>query len=715
VSKDRQSVPEQVAAIFTEAARIIATRSGEPINPSGVDNPAAIGQLLRLLSGSAGLRKAVAGVVGVLDDPLALNLIAADPVIAARGAEHVREHLATGRTARRREERLARRVDPAERAAKRQEERQSRLRAARDRAQVQADAARAEAAGLRKQVSELSASVEELSARVEALTTQVSIERSSGRDVIALSRSLAAALVGPPATVSHDKRGVGPGEPARVDPTRLVPTKSPDLAEALGKAARSAGLPDTTCDSAIQWLPALLRALADPPRVRLADELALSVEVLGGGHEIGGSSVLVTAGGTRILIDAGTRPNGDESQSLAPPRIAEALAGRIDAIIVTHAHNDHAGWVPALVAERPNTPVFTSQATADLLATMWLDSAKILGRRSEGTETRPAYTREDVRYALTRIEALDVGGRRRVRDIEFELFPAGHILGAVGVVVHAGGQRVVVSGDVSGAGQRTVGGIQIPDDAVGADLLVLESTYAGMPRPVPRQHAVEAFVRDMTGVLDRGGRVLVPAFALGRAQEIALLCTEHLSGVEVIVDGLARDVSRVYQSYAGPDGRPMQIFDGRVRPVPYGGTQSEITMLRTGVVIATSGMLTAGPAVAWARAILPDPRSGLMVVGYQDEDSPGRRLLALAEAGGGVFELPGTDESAPQSVEVAAHVADYKLGAHASADELITITARAAPSAVMLVHGEPRGQRQLRERLGLRNQTTVEALRWTAS
>jgi Cft2 family RNA processing exonuclease len=564
-------------------------------------------------------------------------------------------------------------------------------------------------------VSELSASVEELAAHIEALTTQMSVERSSGRDVIALCRSLAAALTGPPATASHDPRGIGPGEPARVDPTRLEPVKRPDLAEALGKAARNAGLSDTTSDSASQWLPALLRALADPPRIRVGDELTLRVEMLGGGHEIGGSCALVTVGGTRILIDAGTRPGGDESENIAPPRIAEALAGRIDAIIITHAHNDHAGWVPALLAERPNTPVFTSQATADLLATMWLDSAKILGRRSEGTETRPAYTREDVRYALTRIEVLDVGGRRRVRDVEFELFPTGHILGAVGVVVHAGSQRVVVSGDVSGAGQRTVGGIQIPDAAVGADLLVLESTYAGMPRPMPRRHAVEAFVRDMTAVLDRGGRVLVPAFALGRAQEIALLCAEHLSGAEVIVDGLARDVSRVYQSYAGPDGRPMQIFDGRVRPVPYGGTQSEITMLRTGVVIATSGMLTAGPAVAWARAILPDPRGGLMVVGYQDEDSPGRRLLALAEAGGGVFELPGTDESAPESVEVAAHVADYKLGAHASADELITITARAAPGTVMLVHGEPGGQRQLRERLVLRNQNTVEALGWTAS
>jgi Cft2 family RNA processing exonuclease len=715
VSADRSPISGQVTAIFTEAAHVIAARSGEPINPLGMDNPAAIRQVLQLLCGSAGLRKVVASAVGLLDDPLALSLVSDEPDIVAKGAEQVRGYLAAKRTARRREERHARQLDPAERANAREADKLTRLRTARDRAQAQADTARAEAATLRNQVQELSASVDELANRVEALRTQMRVERSSGREVTVLARSLAIAFDAAPAPTSHDPRGIGPGEPVRVDPTRHESPKRPDFTEALETGARTVGLPEALCVSATNWLPALLRALADPPRVTIGNVLVPRVEVLGGGHEIGGSCILVTAGGSRILIDAGTRPGGDDTESLAPPRIAEALASRIDAIVVTHAHNDHAGWVPALLAERPHTPIFASQATADLLATMWMDSAKILGRRSEGTENRPAYTHEDARYALSRIETLDVGVRRRVGELEFELFPAGHILGAVGVILHAGSQRVVVSGDVSGPGQRTVGGIQIPDAAVGADLLVLESTYAGMSRPVPRRHAADAFIRDVTAVLDRGGRVLVPAFALGRAQEIALLCSEHLPGAEVIIDGLARAISRVYQSHVGPDGRLMQIFGDRVRAAPYGGTQSEITMLRSGVVITTSGMLTAGPAIAWARAILPDPRSGLMVVGYQDEDSPGRRLLALAETGGGLFELPGTDDSAPEEVKVAAHVADYKLGAHASADELVAITAKIAARAVMLVHGETPGQRQLRERLGLRGQSTVDTLAWTSS
>jgi Cft2 family RNA processing exonuclease len=714
VTKDRLSLSKQVAAIFAEAARVVAARSGEPVDPDGVENPAAIGQLLRLLQGSAGLRKTVAGRVGALDEPLALDLVAEDPARAANGAAQVHAELAAGRTARRREERQARRFDPAERAAIRETQKLARLRAARDRAIARAEAARAEAADLRQQVRELSASIERLTGRVEALTAQMATERSNARDVVGLSRSLADALDRRPPT-EHDPRGVGPGEPAHVDLVRPEPPKVPDFDEALQRAASSAGLPDRARDGISRWLPALLRTLADPPRVRVGEELAPHVDVLGGGHEIGGSCVLVTAGGTRMLVDAGTRPGREQGESLAPPRLAKALTGRIDAIVITHAHNDHAGWIPALLAQRPQIPVFASSATADLLATMWMDSAKVLGRLGDGAETCPAYTRGDVRHALTRIETLGAGLRRRVGELEFEFFPAGHILGAVGVVIHAGSHRVVVSGDVSGPGQRTVGGIQVPEAAFGSDLLVLESTYAGMPRPVPRGHAVEAFVRDVTTVLDRGGRALVPAFALGRAQEIALLCAEHLPGADVVIDGLARDVSMVYQSHAGPDGRLMEIFGGRIRPVPYGGTKSEITALRTGVVITTSGMLAAGPAIAWARSILPDPRSALMVVGYQDEDSPGRRLLAVAEAGGGVFDLPGTAEDEAEQVEVSAYVADYKLGAHASADELVAITARVAAGEVMLVHGSPPGQRQLRERLELRHQRTVGGLDWTGT
>ncbi len=214
-------------------------------------------------------------------------------------------------------------------------------------------------------------------------------------------------------------------------------------------------------------------------------------------------------------------------------------------------------------------------------------------------------------------------------------------------------------------------------------------------------------MRTVASIIERGGRVLVPSFALGRAQEIAMLLGEHLPDVPVLIDGLARDVSAVYDGRPGPDGTPLRVFSPQTRAVAPGETWDEIRALRSGVVIATSGMLHAGPAVSWARSILPDKDSAVLVVGYQEATSPGRRLLDLASAGAGTFDLPRSPGMDPASVAVNASVETYQLGAHASAGELVTLAAEAAASQVMLVHGDPGAQRALRHRLQARNQRTA--------
>ncbi|ADD44776.1 beta-lactamase domain protein [Stackebrandtia nassauensis DSM 44728] len=461
---------------------------------------------------------------------------------------------------------------------------------------------------------------------------------------------------------------------------------------------------------------ALRQAERAAPRVSVGADLSVSVRVLGGGTEIGGSCVLITGGGTRLLVDAGTRPSGVDEDSLAPADIAEVYAEPPDAIVVTHAHNDHAGWVPALVNRFPNLPVFASTATCDLLGTMWADSAKVLAFKADTDESwaggpLPPYKQSDVDAAVAALIDVPVGHPRRVGALSFELFDAGHIIGATGVVVTAGDQRVVVSGDVSGPGQLSVGGLHLPDAGVGADLLLLESTYAGAGKLPPREAVIDQFVSDVDRILGAGGRVLVPAFALGRAQEIALICGRHLPDAEVLVDGMARDLSHAYRRHDGPDGERVQVFSGRVRPVEPGRTRREIADKRPCVVVATSGMLSGGPAVGWAREILTEPESGLMVVGYQDADSPGSRLLGLAAAGGGRFDLPGMNEP----IEVSAHIGNYRLGAHASEDDLVKIAAEARPQTLMLVHGRLAAQRRFADRLRLRQQKVILADRpWSS-
>lgn len=723
-----------VAAVVLAAARFVAQRSGEPVDEAGLmANPGALNTLLELLEKAPSLRRAAAAGSGVAphdgsaegadpacdlaDTTLAARVVSDDPETARRAIGAVRHKAEEHRRARRREKRQRDKAPLADRVASREQSRVEELREQRNTARAQVESALAENRALRDQVEDLLADVAALTGRVDAAERRLAAARTDAGSVARLAGTLASVLHGVTAPVRRlvDPRPVGAGD------APPIATGAPDRPAVqpaqLVEAAEAAGLPVPLAEQAPRWLPKLLASLAVPAPVQaeVLHERVLAVEVLGGGTEVGGSCVLVTAGDSRILIDAGSRPGGTDAETLAPRGISRALERRLDAIVVTHAHNDHAGWVPAIVAQQPDVPILVTDATASLLATMWHDSAKVLSRRAQDVENQgggaaplPPYTRDDVSRALDRLEIVGFGQPRRARQLTVELFPAGHIVGACGVVVHAGGQRAVISGDVSKPGQASVGGIVVPESARGADVLLLESTYAAAGRQTPRDVAVADFIRDVGQTVSAGGTVLVPAFALGRAQEVALVLAQHLPDIDVLVDGLARDVCEIYERQAGPDGNLMSIFGGKVRPVPRGHTRAEIVRMRPGVVVATSGMLHAGPSVAWARKLLPDPRCMLMVVGYQDEESPGRRLLDLAAAGGGMFDLPGADGTY-EKVAVNAKVGKYGLGAHASADDLVMISAEIDAKELMLVHGDYRGQQEFAERLRLRGQATVRA------
>lgn len=661
-------------------------------------------QLLGLLT-DPGLRAAAAAGLGHSatdgseESGLAGRLVAADAAVAERAVAEAGALLDDARRAARAERRRSARAargSAEDRAQARAVDRLEEMRTDRDRARTRAETFAAEAASARTQAEQLEGDLVQVRHQLEATQHQLDAARAHSTDPHRAAQQLRDALNRDPADLDDL---TGP---------------APDVAT----AAAAAGLPADVAADAGTWLPRLLTALATPPRPVSVTDLDVSVDVLGGGSEIGGSCVLVSAGGTRLLIDCGARPNGTSETTMAPPDLDRALAGHIDAIVITHAHHDHAGWVPVVLAQRPGTPVYATAATADLLATMWTDSAKVLSRRVQARDgwtggPVPPYGYAEVNRALDAITETSFGRRTRVGAAELELFPAGHIVGAAGVVVHAGDRRVVVTGDVSRPGQKTVGGIVLPPSARDADVFLIESTYAGSHRDhKPRMQVVKEFLRDVERTVERGGVALVPSFALGRAQEVALLCGEYLSEVDVVVDGLARSVTEVYERHPGPKGTRPRVFTGRVRKADPRAADTQPGRFGPGVVIATSGMLTAGPAVTWARRVLPDPASSLMVVGYQDEESPGARLLRLQ--GGGAFTLPGDARTGgmPEDVDVLAQVGHYQLGAHAGADELAQIVAEAAPRTVMLVHGEPTGQAEFAGRLRTRGHATTPAGLW---
>jgi Cft2 family RNA processing exonuclease len=584
---------------------------------------------------------------------------------------------------------------PRDRTAERVARTIADLRAKLDRERTRLGYARRDVEEANRLLAEVTAARDDLAERVDSLTGQLAIAQRRLQE----PRPLVSALL---RTLEQAPEPSVPDAAARDPHNRSAP--GPEYNDLLLASAASAGLPPAE-------LLRILRSIVDPPapRVRVTAELGLRVTPLGGATEIGGSCLLVEAGGTRLLIDAGLRPGTEP----APPRdIKRALDGPLDGLVVTHAHNDHCGYAPALAAARPDLRILATRETARLMPAMWADTAKLMRFRDRraarwGVAAGALYGSTEIETAARRCEEVPFGAPRRIGALTVELFPAGHILGAAGVVVHAGDRRVVVTGDISGFRQQTVDGYVLPDSAKAADLLVMESTCCAEDHP-GRDVRVRDLVRAVEETCQGGGRVLIPAFALGRAQEIALLMRRHLPDVPVRIDGMAVDLSQAFEAVTAAGPRPLDVLGGAVTAAD---RPADLDAFRTGVVISTSGMLNGGPAVQWARRILPEPGSALFISGYQDEESPGAALLDLRT--GGRFTLMDRDREV--TVQVRARVGTMRLSAHADRRGLFDIADEVAAREVMLVHGLSRRQQRFRESLRVRGHEPTATGPWGPS
>ncbi len=390
----------------------------------------------------------------------------------------------------------------------------------------------------------------------------------------------------------------------------------------------------------------LTNANSDPPPVQRRP--GFRVQCIGGVSEVGASCLVVEAAGKRILVDAGIRP-GRSGGDMLPDLARLQSDGGIDAVIITHAHADHIGTLPLAVGAFPHAPVLTTAATADLMRVMLADSVRIAEGRWRDSGELPPYAANAVEALLARVHPLafhdpyplfrDDPSASRASDAsgdwQVTLFPAGHVLGAAMVLLDTPDGTLLVSGDVSLAPQRTVAPAAPSRRRV--DALILESTYGN------RLHSVRAaeearLVDQVTAVLARGGHCLIPTFALGRAQEVLLILAEARRdgrlAAPVWVDGLVRTVCGVYG--ANPtavtpslrrlierQGNPFIAPARGVYAVEFPAQREEILAGEPAVIVASSGMLTDGPSVYYARHLAEDARHAILITGYQDEESAG--------------------------------------------------------------------------------------------
>lgn len=428
----------------------------------------------------------------------------------------------------------------------------------------------------------------------------------------------------------------------------------------------------------------------------------------GGATEIGASAYLIEIAGKRVLVDCGVRVG--QSEEYMRPNLTDL--GRVDAVFLTHAHADHVGWLPGLVAEHGlDVPVYMTRETLGLLPVMLEDSLRHVitmhterlllseyDRDDNGETIEPLYAKEDVARLLELATPMDWDGRCQLGSLSVRVLSAGHILGAASILLEGDGRRVLVSGDFSDFSQNTVGPSESWAELGEVDLLLLESTYGDSVHS-HREREIEDLVRGVREVVESGGSVVIPCFALGRAQEVlSILGRAQLAGsfpnVPVWADGLITRVNQVYREFGA-----MRDLPPNFREIVNGDTERAAVIAalgsRPGVVVTTSGMMAGGPVVEYARRLLHDGRNRLFFTGYLDEESPGNRVMRLSDAGAARCITLADRNGRPVKVEVKRPAKKFCLSAHADRNALVARVEELRPHRVMLVHGTEAGRRAL--------------------
>jgi Cft2 family RNA processing exonuclease len=429
----------------------------------------------------------------------------------------------------------------------------------------------------------------------------------------------------------------------------------------------------------------------------------MQLTFLGGADEVGASSTLVEIAGKRILVDAGIRISPRTSRGIQNDQLPDLRAitdaGGIDVILVTHAHTDHTGALPLVVEQYPHIPVIATRPTQVLTRILQADAQNIMRSRQEHEGELPIFDEVASQRLMDAFQTVEFYQPLKLGEgLQVTYHPSGHITGAAMLVFESEEGTLVMSGDVSLNNQRAVVSARIPN--IKADALVLESTYGGRLH-ANRDAEEKRLIESLKAVADGGGKALIPAFALGRSQEILqiILAYRDVLDVPVYVDGMVRAVCVGYNTFADllpkhtvkSAGEQDLFFRNKIYAVNSGAMRDQVlNSPEPCVIVSSSGMLTGGASVGYALALAPDPKNAIFLTGYQDEEAPGRRLQDLLRARQSADETgqTATLKIDNKSVTVRCHVDTYSLSAHADEMELISMADSFDPEVIMLVHGD---------------------------
>ncbi len=432
---------------------------------------------------------------------------------------------------------------------------------------------------------------------------------------------------------------------------------------------------------------------------------------LGRTDDIGASALYLNLDGTGILLDAGQDPNLDGPEGLPALALVDHPDRPLDHVIVTHAHHDHVGALPVVVERFPHVSVHMTRPTRMLLDVVLPASARLQRRRIlEGSATGAPTFSQDQAEALSFLyqghslgSPFPLPGIRGGPDVKATLYHAGHILGSAGVLLEAGTgervRRIFYTSDTCLRPQTILPGARFPEKPV--DTLVMESTLGSDPEAetIRRKELERELGEHIKRVLASGGTVLLPVFALGRAQEIIALVDRFKSqGVipeetPVYTSGSIRVVADLYDRtrYTSPRRDPdFEVFGVAQKRLPRSSSRENAALSEASIHIAASGMMfEKSLSNRLASKLLGGKRNAILFVGFLKEDTPGYRLLEASRNGpGATVKL----DRAKDEQEIKCEVASFRLTGHSHRRELIQVVKKLRPRKVILVHGEQKAR-----------------------
>jgi putative mRNA 3-end processing factor len=387
----------------------------------------------------------------------------------------------------------------------------------------------------------------------------------------------------------------------------------------------------------------------------------LQVRFLGGAREVGRIGISVKSAKSQVVIDYGVMLDHEPGFPMhVPPK-------DVDAVILTHSHLDHSGAIPIFYIN-DRLPLYTNKLNLELTQLLIQDFIHL-------SAYYLPFEYLELKTMARANKHLEYGQDEPVGDMNIRLYNAGHTPGSAQVLVEADGKRILYTGDFNIEDSKLLAGASM--DYGDLDAVVIESTYANEDH-TPRAELERSFVEACTEVVERGGTVLVPSFGVGRAQEIACVLAANHFEFPIVLDGMAREASRIIMNYKEFLGDP-RLFMNAMHSLDWGeGWRDRRKASKdAGVIISPAGMLKGGPASFYVSKIGKKAANAVFLVSYQIPGTPGKELLEK-----GVCTIDGKVR------KIKAQYRHFDFSSHCGASKLKeALTRLGGKPKVFVVHG----------------------------